>query len=86
LGPKLPIDLQNAVPLQVYQYQSNVSRNGLATSSFYVNDTWQIQSHFTLNIGIRFDRHRAFLPGQSPASQQFPANDNLVTFDNWDSR
>ncbi|PWU07257.1 MAG: hypothetical protein C5B51_10405 [Terriglobia bacterium] len=77
----------NGVPLQVYLYQSNVSRNGLATTSFYLNDTWQIQRRLTINVGIRFDRNRAFLPDQTgPGSQQFRANDTLVAFNTWGPR
>jgi len=52
-----------------------------------MNDTWQIQRRLTLNVGVRFDRNRAFLPDQTgPGSQQFAANNNLVNFNNWGPR
>ena len=79
--------LNNGTPLDVYLYQSNVSKNGLATTGFYVNDTWQILRRLTLNIGVRFDRERVFLPGQTgPNGQQFAAVDNAVDWNNWGPR
>ena len=48
------------------------SLNALASTSFFVTDTWQIQ-RLTLNIGARFDRYRVWLPEQSlPAGRFVP--------------
>ena len=41
----------------------------------------------TLNLGIRYDRQRAFLPAQQgPAGQAFAAVDSAVTWNNWGPR
>jgi hypothetical protein len=46
------------------------SLNALASTSFFVTDTWQIQ-RLTLNIGARFDRYRVWLPEQTLSQQRF---------------
>lgn len=79
--------LNNGVPLDVYIYQNNTSKNGLATTGLYANDTWQLNRRLALNIGIRFDRQRVFLPAQTgPGGQQFNAVDSAVTWKNWGPR
>jgi len=80
--------LNNGAPLDVYLYQgANTAIDALATTAFYANDTWQLSKRFTLNVGIRFDRNRSYLPAQTgPTGQQFAANSNLVTFNNWGPR
>ena len=37
---------------------------GTATYGLYVQDTWRLNSRLTLNLGIRFDQYRNFLPEQ----------------------
>ena len=46
---------------------------------------WQVDDRLTLNLGVRFDRFRIFLPEQhhpagrfNPAAQTFPAVDNVA--------
>jgi hypothetical protein len=39
----------------------------------YVKDTWRVTDHMTLNLGVRLEQQRAFLPEQSKeASPDFP--------------
>jgi hypothetical protein len=61
----------------------------------YLKDTWRVTSRLTANMGVRFQRQHAFLPGQSkPASPDFPmlfpaaeyASVNLLTWRNVDPR
>ena len=80
--------LNNGAALNVYLYQGpDTAVDALATTAFYANDTWQISHKLTLNVGIRFDRNRSYLPAQTgPSGQSFAANDNLVTFNNWGPR
>ena len=79
--------LNNGAPLNVYLYQGNTSKNGLATTGLYVNDTWQLNRRLTLNIGIRFDRERVFLPSQTgPSGQSFSSVDAAVAWNNWGPR
>jgi hypothetical protein len=78
----------NGVPNQVDIYLSpSESKNGLWTQSGYVNDTWQLNRRLTLNIGIRYDHHSAYLPEQTgPGGQTFSRQDGIVTFSNWGPR
>ncbi len=74
----------NGAPNQVDIYLSpSESKNGLWTYSGYVNDTWQLNRRLTINAGIRFDRHSAYLPEQTgPGAQAFSRQDGIVTFNN----
>jgi outer membrane receptor protein involved in Fe transport len=80
--------MQNGAPLDIIFFQApNVSQNGLWTYGSYVNDTWRMTKRLTLNLGLRFDRYRAFLPAQehatgkyNPTPIAFAAKDNVVDF------
>lgn len=80
--------MQNNAPLDIIFFQApNVSQNGLWTYGAYANDTWRVSSRLTLNLGVRFDRYRAFLPAQehaaglyNPTPVQFAAKDDVVSF------
>src|SRR5439155_8741354 len=54
---------------------------------------WRVNNRWTLNLGLRLDRWRAFLPAQghaagrfTPQPLSFAAVDNLNTFTNWGPR
>jgi hypothetical protein len=78
--------LQNGQPTEVYLFETpSRSENGLWTYSAYGGDSWRMNSRVTLNLGVRFDRYRVFLPQQrhpagrfNPVSQTFAAIDNLI--------
>jgi Carboxypeptidase regulatory-like domain/TonB dependent receptor-like, beta-barrel len=82
--------LNNGVPFQVYLFQTpSKSENGLLTNGFFAQDTYQLGGRFTLNVGLRFDKYKTFLPEQegppagkfNPGPQlKFAAIDNLITF------
>jgi hypothetical protein len=78
----------NGVPNQVDIYRSPTeSKNGLWTSSAYVNDTWQVNRRMTVNAGLRFDHHSAYLPDQEgPDGQNFARVNSIVEFNNWGPR
>ena len=87
--------LNNGNPSEVYLFQTpSTSENGLWTYSGYVQDTWGVNDHLTLNLGLRMDRYRTFQPEQSgppvgrfnPVQVNFPANDNLITWNLWAPR
>ncbi len=46
------------------------SLNALATTSLFVTDSWNIE-RLTLNVGVRFDRYRVWLPEQSLPAGRF---------------
>lgn len=80
--------LQNGSPLDIILFQApNKSQNGLWTYGTFVNDTWRASDRVTLNLGVRFDRYRAFLPEQvhdagrfNPSPIEFAAKDNVIDF------
>lgn len=80
--------MQNGNPLDIILFQApNTSENGLWTYGAFLNDTWRVNGRLTANLGVRFDRYRAFLPEQEHASGRFnptpipfPANDNVISF------
>jgi len=65
--------LQNGAPNSVRLGISGTSsRNNLATTSFFVTDTWSIKK-LTMNIGARFDRYRVWTPEQTIPVSRFNA-------------
>lgn len=80
--------MQNGAKLDVILFQApNESTGGLWTYGTYANDTWRATDRLTLNLGLRFDRYRAFTPAQehaagrfNPAPITFAANDNVADF------
>jgi Carboxypeptidase regulatory-like domain len=76
----------SATPNSVRLYNNVDSWNALATTSFFVTDTWAIHK-LTLNVGARYDHYRVWLPAQSlaigrfvPTAQTFPEISDLVVF------
>ncbi len=59
-----------ATPAAVRLANNADSWSALATTSFFVTDSWKI-SQLTLNLGARFDHYRVWLPGQSLAPGRF---------------
>ena len=83
--------LTNGVPTEVYLTESpNKEQSGLWARSFFVTDSWQANSHLTLNLGLRYDGYRPFLDAQSHTfngvTTNFDANSALVTWNNWAPR
>ncbi len=82
--------LRDGVPNSVRLANSGTSaQNGLATTSLFVTDSWKI-NRLTLNVGVRFDRYRVWLPEQTtpvsrfnPTEVTYPANDDIVTFNHF---
>ena len=82
--------LNNGVPAEVYLFQTvSNSEQGMRTAGMYLQDTWRMTSRVTVNVGIRFDQYKSFLPEQvGPAGGRFapatPTNyaavDNVSTF------
>jgi hypothetical protein len=80
--------LRNRMPIEVYLFETpSRSESGLWTYSSYANDSWRVNDRLTVNLGLRFDRYRIFLPEQAhPAGrfnampQAFATVDNLIAW------
>jgi len=60
---------ERGVPRQVYLFQTpSRSESGQWWYSAYASDSWRVGGGTTLNLGLRFDRLRAFLPEQGHAA------------------
>ncbi len=78
--------LRNDTPIEVYLFETpSMSEAGLWTSAAYATDSWRLNGRLTLNLGLRFDRLRSFLPEQihppgrfNPTLQTFAAVRNLI--------
>ncbi|MEO8682127.1 MAG: TonB-dependent receptor [Vicinamibacterales bacterium] len=83
--------LNNGAASEVYLFATpSISEQGLATLGLFLQDTWRLNSRLTLNVGVRFDRYRGFLPDQegppvgrfNPVQVHFPEISNVKTFNN----
>ena len=83
--------LNNGLPAEVDLFATpSTSEQGLQTLGLYVQDSWRLNSRLTFNVGIRFDRYRAFLPEQegppvgrfNTTQVSFPEVSNAKTFNN----
>jgi hypothetical protein len=74
----------NGAPIQVRLYQGpNTSVNKLLTESVYISDSWLPTKKLTINLGVRLDRYRPYLPAQTgPAGQSYAAVDKIVQWNN----
>ncbi|HKV62558.1 MAG TPA: TonB-dependent receptor [Candidatus Acidoferrum sp.] len=85
-SPTIPF----TVPLEVIAYNTpTTQKNYFRDTSFYLQDTWTLKHHITLNLGMRYDRFTTYYPTQTTssnltfpqlfqASHTFPASGNLV--------
>jgi hypothetical protein len=79
-----------SVPLDVVAYNTpTTQKNYFRDTSFYLQDTWTLKRHITLNLGMRYDRFTTYYPAQTTdanltfpqlfqASHTFPASGNLA--------
>jgi hypothetical protein len=81
-------------PFQVVAYNTpTTQKNYFRDTSFYLQDTWNLKRHITLNLGLRYDRFTTYYPQQTTdanitfpqlfqADHTFPASGNLVDWNN----
>lgn len=80
--------LRSGRPDQVMLFDGpNTNDGGLWHRAVYVTDTWHVGRRLTLNLGLRYDGFRSFLPAQehraepaNPTAIQFQSVPNLVTW------
>jgi outer membrane receptor protein involved in Fe transport len=70
--------LNNGNKIEVYLFQPGESTGKLRTYGTFVNDTWRVNNRLTFNLGVRYDRYRAYLPEQEHAAGRF--NPTAITF------
>jgi hypothetical protein len=79
--------MQNNAKLDVILFQPGESIGGLRTYGAFIHDTWRASNRLTFNLGVRFDRYRAYSPEQghpsgrfNPTAQTFDAVDNYISW------
>ena len=79
--------MQNNAKLDVILFQPGESIGGLRTYGAFIHDTWRASDRLTFNLGLRFDRYRAYSPEQghptgrfNPTAQTFEAVDNYISW------
>ena len=79
--------MQNNAKLDVILFQPGESIGGLRTYGAFIHDTWRASNRLTFNLGVRFDRYRAYSPEQghptgrfNPTAQTFAAVDNYISW------
>jgi len=85
--------LRSGAPSEIILFEPATSENGLYTVGLYLQDTWKLSDRLSMNLGVRYDHYRNFLPEQThdafsytTAPILFPAVDNLNTWDLWAPR
>ena len=86
--------LRNGAPSEVYLFETpSHSESGLFMAAGHVTDSWRVNNRLTLNLGMRFDRIRVFLPEQAhpasrfnPAALSFRAVDDVRHWNEWVAR
>jgi TonB dependent receptor len=62
----------NGTPREVYLFQTpSRSESGQWWYAGYVSDRWQVHDRVTMNVGLRLDRFRVFLPTQEHPAGRF---------------
>ena len=57
--------LKGGLPSEVYLFLApSDSSSGLLSVAAHAGDMWRVDDRLTLNLGLRFDRYRVFLPEQ----------------------
>jgi hypothetical protein len=79
--------MNNNVKTDVILFQPGESIGGLRTYGAFIHDTWRASDRLTFNLGVRFDRYRAYSPEQdhpvgrfNPTAQHFDAVDNYIAW------
>lgn len=78
--------LDGEAPIEVHLFQTpSADATGLWTYGAFVKDSWRVNRRITFDLGVRFNRFRAFLPEQShpvgrfnPGVLHYAAVPNLI--------
>jgi len=79
--------LRSGAPSEVMLFEPAASQNGLYVVGSYLQDNWKVNNRLTLNLGLRYDYYRNFLPAQvhdsfsyTTAPIEFPEVGNLMSW------
>jgi len=64
------VTFRSGVANTVVQGAVSASTSGLRNYGYFINDTFS-REKFTLNVGVRFDRYRTFVPAQERVASTF---------------
>jgi hypothetical protein len=81
--------LRTGRPTGVFLFDTPTrSESGVWSMSAYVSDSWKMGRRLTVNLGLRFDRYRVFLPAQEhgPTATRFAAVRNLIDWNTFGPR
>ena len=84
MGGRFFMDL-NGAPYYVLTREPNANAGSVTTAGVFVQDNWTATNRITLNLGVRYDRTSASVPGTSARDVQFektsatyPGIDDLI--------
>ncbi len=73
----------------LYEHQPYIYGGKQDAISAFVDDTWTLGDRFTLNLGVRYDRHEAWVPdypeilvGGARSGRTIPGIDPILTWNN----
>ncbi|MGC4082610.1 MAG: TonB-dependent receptor [Vicinamibacterales bacterium] len=70
--------LRSGAPSEVMLFEPAASENGLYVVGSYIQDNWKVNNRLTLNLGLRYDYYRNFLPEQ--VHEAFSYTTQAITF------
>jgi hypothetical protein len=85
VAPNLSCDTATPVEIRQYNYPW-FFHHGLHTTSFFVQDGWEVGRHVRLNLGMRVDSYRNFWRDQKQPAGRFqqeyviPKNDDVLSW------
>ncbi|MFN7916455.1 MAG: TonB-dependent receptor [Vicinamibacterales bacterium] len=70
--------MRSGVPSEVMLFEPAASENGLHVVGTYLQDNWKVNNRLTVNLGLRYDYYRNFLPEQT--HEAFAYTTSTITF------
>lgn len=70
--------LRSGAPSEVLLFEPAASENGLYVVGSYLQDNWKVNNRLTVNLGLRYDYYRNFLPQQT--HEAFSYTTSTITF------
>ena len=70
--------MRSGVPAEVLIFEPAASENGLHVVGSYLQDNWKVNNRLTVNLGLRYDYYRNFLPEQT--HEAFAYTTSAITF------